>query len=472
MMPARCDDPRPNIIWIMSDDLSWGDLGCYGQRRIETPHIDALAAGGTRFTGCCCGAPICAPSRSTLMQGLHSGHATVRANMIEGYRHSLQPGDITVAEALHAAGYATGLFGKWGLAVQDQPGLPRHKGFEEFCGYLNQRKAHSYYPPYLWHNRRRVPLPQNVGHDHRSPNDYDEAGRIIPNGVDDPGAAKYSFDLYARKARRFLRDHRDEPFFLYLAYTIPHGVYEVPELGRYRDRDWPLTHRVLAAMISRLDDEVGRLMELLRELGIDERTLVFFVSDNGYSVDGAAENPSFDEVFDHRGPWKGGKGTLHQGGLRVPAIARWPGHVPAGVTSEHVWGFRDLMPTAAELAGAEAPQNDGVSLVPTLLGRHDEQQEHEHLYWEFGHAQAVRIDRWWVYRHHPDSPVEVYDAIDDPGETQDLASEKPELAKRGREIFAEEHVPTPYFPSPGETPEDWAERRRRAGAELDNNVDR
>ncbi|MDO8682072.1 MAG: arylsulfatase [Armatimonadota bacterium] len=467
---------KPNIIWIMADDLSWGDLGCYGQELIATPNIDRLAAEGVRFTSCYSGSTVCAPSRSCLMQGLHSGHTSVRENFVQFepglfYRPSLTSEDVTVAQVLSNAGYATGLFGKWGLSLQDQPGAPNDKGFDEFLGYLNQRHAHSYYPPFLWHNRERIDLPENTGYKHLQPSEYDENGRIIPNGVADPKAARHAFELYAERSLDFVRAHHNEPFFLYLAYTMPHGVQAIPELGEYKDRPWPLKHKIHAAMVSRMDSAVGELMSLLQELEIDDNTLVFFVSDNGYSLVNAAKNPTFDEVFDHSGPWNGGKGRLNQGGVRVPAIARWPGRIPAGVVSEQVWAFWDFLPTAAEVAGAEIPSKcDGVSILPALLG--ESQRQHEYLYWEFNAGQAARIGRWWVHREHPDKPVQVFDADNDPQETRDLAAEMPDIVRQAETIFREAHIPNPQNPSPGEPLEQWLARSKRAGVVLEENVDR
>ena len=466
---------KPNIIWIMADDLSWGDLGCYGQKLIATPNIDRLAAEGMRFISCYSGSTVCAPSRSCLMQGLHTGHASVRDNMVafDGgmYRPCLMPEDVTVAQVLRGAGYKCGLFGKWGLSVPGQPGLPNDKGFDEFFGYLNQRHAHSYYPPFLYHNRERVNLPDNVGHNHLAPNEYDREGRIIPNGCAGPNP-QYAFDLYAARSLDFVRRYAGEPFFLYLAYTIPHGVHEVPELGIYKDRPWPLVHRVFAAMVTRMDTAVGELVSLLQELGIDENTLIFFASDNGYSLSGAASNPSLDEVFNHRGPFKGDKGGLDQGGVRVPAIAWWPGRIPSGVVSDQIWAFWDFLPTAAEAAGAEVPLNcDGISILPTLLGERFRQPQRDYLYWEFGNQQAARIGPWWTCRRRPSDAVQVYDADADPQQEHDLAAEKPEIVRRAERIFREAHVPNPQSPSPGETYDQWSARRERAGLVLENNVD-
>lgn len=466
---------KPNIIWIMADDMSWGDLGCFGQEKIKTPHVDALAAGGVRFTQCYSGSTVCAPSRSSLMQGLHQGHATVRGNMVGTevgiYRHSLQPGDITVAQVLKDAGYATGLFGKWGLSLSDQPGIPNNMGFDSFFGYLNQRKAHNYYPEYLWRNREKVEFPQHRGHNHKEPNQYDEDGRIIVNGVKDQSTVHYSFDLYAEESLQFVRANYKRPFFLYLPYTPPHPVLEVPELGDYAHLDWPsLNHKIWAAVITRMDRAVGELMDLLKELGIYEKTLVFFTSDNGYSK--GKRDSSYDDFFHHRGPWRGAKGDLGQGGLRVPTIAHWPERIKAGGTSDLVWAFWDFLPTAAEAAGVSPPEGiDGISILPTLIGEPHRQKKHDYLYAEYRDEQAIRLDKWYVYREHPDHPIEVYDALDDPGQSRNLSDAEPKVVKEAEAIFKEAHTPTPYFPAPGESREEWEKRLREKGISLPNNVD-
>lgn len=464
---------KPNIIWIMSDDLSWGDLGCYGQDKIKTPNIDALAAGGMKFNQCYSGSTVCAPSRSSLMQGLHQGHASVRNNYIDGYRHSLQESDVTVAHVLKNAGYATGLFGKWGLSLSDQPGIPNNMGFDEFFGYLNQRKAHSYYPEYLWHNREKVPFPGNRGHKHRAQHQYDQNGHIIVNGVPDQNAVQYSFDLYAEKSLEFVRANHEQPFFLYLAYTPPHGALEVPELGEYADLDWPSDlHKVWAAMITRMDREVGRLVSLLKELNVYENTLIFFVSDNGYSAAAYTKEVPFEDFFGHRGPWKGKKGDLHQGGLRVPAIAHWPGMIEPGSTSDHVWAFWDFLPTAAEAASAPGTQDtDGISILPTLLGEPDKQEQHEYLYWEYWDEQSLRLGPWYAYKPHPDRPIELYDADNDPGETTDLAADNPDVVNQVEDALSEAHKPTPYCPRPGQTLEQWKANMDALGIKLPTNID-
>jgi len=466
------DEKRPNIIWIMADDMSWGDLGCYGSDKILTPNMDRLAEEGMRFTSCYAGSTVCAPSRSSLMQGLHQGHATVRNNSAPGgYRHNLQPDDVTVADMLQGAGYRCGLFGKWGLAVEDQTGRPNEKGFDEFCGYLNQRHAHNYYPPYLFRNTDRIEFPQHAGHDHKAPNEYDAQGSITPNGMAEPDKARYSFDVYAEAAESWIRENADGPFFAYLAYTIPHQAFEVPSLEPYTDRDWPLLQKIYAAMVTRMDTAIGRVLRVLEETGRDEDTLIFLTSDNGYSHRGVGEDPTLDEFFAHHGPYKGEKGNLYQGGVRVPTVARWPAAIEAGRVCNDPWAYWDLMPTAAELSGADCPPTDGVSIAPILRGEPYPLADRPPLYWEHGNAQAVRLRQWWAYRPHPEEAVELYDADRDPLQEADRAAELPEVVAEVEEIMADSHEENVYFPAPGQTREEWEAELARRGIELPVNID-
>ena len=425
----------PNIVFILADDLGWGDLGCFGQERIQTPNLDRMAEEGLRFTHFYAGSTVCAPSRACLMTGLHTGHARVRGNA----RVPLEPEDVTVAEVLRGAGYRTALVGKWGLGEPETTGVPLEQGFESFYGYLNQRHAHDYYPNYLWRDGEKEPLEGNVS----------EGGVASER-------AKYSHDLFTAEALRFLRESAKRPFFLYLAYTIPHANnergaaegngMEVPDLGPYADRDWPEPQKAHAAMITRLDRDVGRVLDLLVELGIDERTLVLFSSDNGTHREGGAR-PDF---FESSGPLRGHKRSLHDGGIRVPTIARMPGRVPAGAVCEVPLAFWDFLPTAAELAGVSAPPDlDGISFVPALEGR--EQPAHEHLYWEFherGFSQALRVGDWKVVRKAPDAPLELYDLSRDPGEERDLAAEHPEQIERARALLSKARTPSEHWPAP------------------------
>ena len=343
--------PHPNIVFIMADDLGYGDLGCYGQKVIQTPNIDRLAGEGMRFTSCYAGSTVCAPSRCALMTGLHTGHARVRSNA----RVPLEPDDVTVAEVLKSAGYATGIVGKWGLGEPETTGIPTQQGFDTWFGYLNQAHAHNYYPDYLWRNEERVPL---------------------DNVVEDGVASKkvtYSADRFEHEALDFLEQHQEDRFFLYYAATLPHANneagkqgMEVPSDQPYADRDWPQAQKNHAAMITYLDKQVGTLLDKLAELGLEKNTIVFFTSDNGPHREGGAD-PQF---FHSSGPLRGFKRALYEGGIRVPMIVRYPGKIRAGSTNDTPWAFWDVLPTLAELAGGEAPAAiDGISMVPTPPGR-------------------------------------------------------------------------------------------------------
>jgi len=423
---------QPNIIYIMADDLGYADLGCYGQKEIQTPNLDRLAAGGMRFTQCYAGSTVCAPSRSVLMTGQHTGHTRVRGNFgkVGGTlvldnggpqrRVPLEAEDVTVAEVLKQAGYVTGITGKWGLGEPATTGLPNRQGFDEWFGYLNQRRAHTYYPPYLWRNEEKVTLQGN------------QNGR----------RKEYSHDMFTDFALDFVTRHRSRPFFLYLAYTVPHARYEIPSTEPYTGKPWPDDAKVHAAMITRMDRDIGRLMALLKELDIDRRTIVFFCSDNG-----AAKR--WEGVFDSCGPLRGHKGDLYEGGLRTPMIARWPGRVPAGKTSEAVWYFADVLPTLAELAGARPPDGiDGISVVPTLLGKKQATAD-RYLYWEFPGGtlrQAVRWRHFKALRSAPDKPLELYNLAQDIAEQQNVAAEHPEVVARIERYLATARTDSPNWP--------------------------
>lgn len=420
---------RPNIIFVMADDLGYGDLGCYGQERIQTPRLDRMAAEGVRFTQCYAGSTVCAPSRCCLMTGFHTGHARVRGNQ----RIPLQPEDVTVAEVLERAGYKTGIIGKWGLGEPDTTGIPNRQGFDYWFGYLNQRHAHNYWPDHLWKNTEKFPL----------------EGNVVKNGVASQ-RVHYSHDLFAEDALEFVERHAEDPFFLYLAYTIPHANneagakgMEVPSDKPYQDETWPQAQKNHAAMITRLDRDMGRLFEQLERLGIDEKTIVFFTSDNGPHKEGGAD-PAF---FNSSGPLRGYKRALYEGGIRVPMIVRWPGQLEAGRGSDQVWAFWDVLPTAAELAGVDAPDNiDGISMAPALFGR--PQKSHEFLYWEFherGSKQAVRMGDWKAVRK-VGKPLELYDLGQDIGETDNLAADHPAIVARVESYLATARTENPHWP--------------------------
>jgi arylsulfatase A-like enzyme len=429
----------PNIIFILADDLGYGDLGCYGQKRIQTPNLDQMAREGTRFTQVYAGSTVCAPSRAVLMTGQHSGHTRIRGNA----RHPLLPEDVTVAEVLKTAGYQTGLIGKWGLGEAGSTGIPNRQGFDYFFGYLNQRHAHNYYPSFLWRNETKVPMRNTV------PNEDKEGSGVADQRLE------YSHDLFAEEALSFLERNRSSRFFLYLTFTIPHANneakdkgMEVPELGRYADKDWPEVQKGHAAMISRLDRDVGRVLTRLKRLGLDEQTIVFFSSDNGPHREGGTD-PEFN---DSNGLLRGIKRDLYEGGIRVPMIVRWPGRVPVGKVSDQVWYFADFLPTAAELAGMKVKHAiDGISFLPAILGNKKKQKPHEYLYWEFYEkptAQAVRMGNWKGVAIPFGGEVELYDLENDPGEQHNVAAQHPAIATKIRSIMKKAHMPSPLWKLP------------------------
>ncbi|HEX3659134.1 MAG TPA: arylsulfatase [Pirellulales bacterium] len=434
---AECAESarRPNIVLILADDLGYGDLGCYGQKLVKTPNLDRLAAEGVRFTDAYAGSTVCAPSRCALMTGLTTGHGRVRGNALV----PLRPQDTTVAEVLHRAGYATGIVGKWGLGEAGSTGTPNLKGFDSWFGYLDQKHAHNYYPEYLWQNDHLVPI----------------TGNVAPHGVATQ-RAQYSHDLFAAQALDFLDYHRQDPFFLYLAFTLPHANneardrgMEVPSDAPYSDDDWPQAQRNHAAMITRLDAAVGRLLARLDKLGLADDTIVFFSSDNGPHREGGAD-PAF---FHSSGPLKGYKRSMHDGGIRVPTIVRWPGRIEAGRVDAFPWAFWDFLPTAAELSGAAVPPKlDGISILPELLGAARAgrpQQPHEYLYWEFyegGFQQALRMGHWKAVRSKLGGPIELYDLATDLGESHDIAAEHPDVIAKIDKLLAAAHTDSPDFP--------------------------
>lgn len=419
---------RPNVVFILADDLGYGDLGCYGQGRIRTPRLDAMAREGTRFTQVYSGATVCAPSRCVLMTGSHTGHARVRGNAGQAnpMAQSLRVDDVTVATVLKRAGYRTGLIGKWGLGdvTTAEPGLPERHGFEYTFGYLNQHHAHNHYPEFLWRNGERVTLRNVVTNNPGVPG---SGAGVASVRVD------YASDLFAGEALKFIRERRGEPFFLYLALTTPHANneagkrgMEVPEWGEYAGLDWPEPQKGHAAMITRMDRDAGRVLDLLRELGLEKDTLVVFTSDNGPHREGG-NDPGFNRSS---GGLRGIKRDHYEGGIRVPMIVRWPGQVPAGRVDPTVWWFADVLPTLAELGGGELPAGvDGQSVVSVLKGRAQPELAERFLYWEFhegGFKQAGRWKDWKIVRNRRGGASELYDLSRDPSETNNLAAMHPE----------------------------------------------
>jgi arylsulfatase A-like enzyme len=429
---------RPNIIFIMADDLGYTELGSYGQTLIQTPSLDEMAREGLRFTSVYSGSQVCAPCRSVLMTGLHTGHTRVRQNSGSqggdpdemtgrGHRIPLEDGDFTVAEMLKEAGYVTGITGKWGLGEAGSSGEPNRQGFDEFYGFLNQNHAVFYYTDYLWRDGRRDSIPENR------------------NGREEV----YVHDLFTSNAIDFIRRHREEPFFLYLAYTIPHFNLEVPELEPYTlETDWSESQKILASMITRMDRDVGRIREELRRLELEENTLVFFTSDNGPAI--GRRVPGRDSLFNSNSPFKGAKGDLDEGGIRVPMIVSWPGKVPAGKVSGQPWYFADIMPTLAEVSGSGVPENtDGISVLPLL-----EDETHvlpeRYMYWENPRSkidQTVRYGKWNIRRLGGEGePIALYNLEEDPGQETDLASAHPDLVARFETYLKSARTDSPYWP--------------------------
>ena len=439
---ATAGSRQPNIVYILVDDMGFGDLGLTGQTNFETPRIDAMARGGLLFTDAYAGSTVCAPSRAALLAGQHTGHLWQRGNA-GAIQFREDPHDITVATLLRDEGYETALIGKSGLSCNsDDGGLPNRKGFDHFVGLTSHRRAHRHYPEWIWRNGTRLDLPGNHG----------ETG------------ARYASEVFTDEAVRWIEDRRgDAPFFLHLALTPPHADLIAPDAymlayegrfdetpnttGGYHKQQTPKA--AYAAMMAFNDAAVGRVLDALERAGLSERTIVFFTSDNGPSSEGGKRA----DEFDSNGPYRGQKRDLHEGGIRLPLIAYWPGTIEPDRTSDLPTAMWDFLPTAVELAGGTAPAwTDGISIVPTLLGDEDGQRRHEYLYWEFyeqGGRQAVRLDQWKGVRQNvlgnDDAPIELYRLDEDPGETRDIAREHPEVVRRIREIMAEAHEPSPVF---------------------------
>ena len=473
----------PNIVYILADDLGYAELGCYGQQKIRTPHIDQLAAEGIRFTQHYCGNAVCAPSRCVLMTGKHPGHAFIRSNrsvwppddVKDKYgmefpgQQPIPDAELTIGELLKQKGYATAAIGKWGLGHFGTTGDPNQQGFDLFFGYNCQAHAHSYYPGHLWRNGQKVKLandPPVPGHaklpETADPND--------PMSYEPFKGQDYAPDRMIKVAEQFIRDNKSGPFFLYLPSVIPHVALHIPDeelkpyLGKWDETPFvgngytphQTPRAAYAAMISRLDKHVGRIVSLLDELGLRDNTLVLFSSDNGTThLDKEVDYKFFESV----GPLRGLKGSLYEGGIRVPMIARWPGKIKPSSTTDHVSAFWDVMPTLAEVAGVDPPkQIDGISFLPTLLDRPEQQQQREFLYWEFtgyGGQQALRLGDWKAVRQNmlrPKNPeplkIELYNLKHDIGESRDVGAEHPEIVARMRQIMQAEHVPSELFAMP------------------------
>jgi arylsulfatase A len=440
---------QPNIVLVMADDLGWKELGSYGQKKIRTPHLDQMAQEGMRFTQFYTGAPVCAPARCNLMTGKHGGHAYIRTN-VEIKSNEYKLGDVTIyggqtplatkepilAEILKAIGYATGCFGKWGLGAAGSVGDPLTKGFDRFYGYNCQRHAHNLYPEYLDSNGKPELLEGNTG-----------------------GATgeKYAPQLIADEMLKFVKQHHDGPFFVYYPTVIPHLALQAPQaeinayLGEWEETPYtgksylphPTPRACYAAMITFMDKQMGRLFALLKELGVDDNTIVLFTSDNGTTY----VQPQVDYIFfDSVGPLRSLKGSVYEGGIREPFIARWPGRIPADTVSDHIGVHYDLLATLAEIAGAKVPADtDGISILPELLGKSAQQRNHEFIFWDFagyGGQIAVRMGNWKGVKQkvakNPDTPLELYNLKDDLSETTDVAGQHPDIVKKMEAIIWQE----------------------------------
>ena len=416
----------PNIIFVFADDLGYGDLGCFGQQQIKTPNLDALARQGMKLTSFYAGCTVCRPSRLTLWTGMHTGHTAIDSNA--GY--VFQPSDATVAELLRDAGYVTGGVGKWAMGGPGTMGTPNKNGFDFWMGYLDQGEAHNYYPTHLWRNETEFPLAGNVIGDY--PNGR---GRVASQRV------TYAHDVMTDQMLEFIDAHHTKPFLCHVHWTIPHANneggrvtgngMEVPDYGIYVDRDWPDVEKGQAAMITRMDRDVGRLVAKLRELKIDNNTLVMFTSDNGPHSEGGHRH----EYFDANGPLRGFKRDLYEGGIRVPTIAWWPGRIKPGMTSDEPLATYDWLPTACELAGVSPPQRiDGISFLPTLLGK--PQTRHETLFWSYGAKKAVRKGNWKAVIPGKGKPLELYKLSKDIGEAANVAGKNPDVVAEMKTIIA------------------------------------
>lgn len=455
---------KPNVIYIYADDMGYGELGSYGQQKIKTPNLDKIAKEGIKFTQHYTGAPVCAPARCILMTGKNSGHSYIRGNYElggfedenEGGQMPLPEGTFTIAKLMKQAGYVTGAIGKWGLGMNNTTGDPNKQGFDYFYGYLCQKQAHNFYPTHLWENGKWDSLKNPYIQVHKP------LAKDAPDSAFDYFKGKeYSVTKMAEKTFEFIKENRKKPFFLYLPYTGPHVSLQAPDeavreyIGQFNEQPYRgekgyaatlYPKSTYAAMITYMDKQVGEIMKLLKELGLDENTIVMFSSDNGATFDvGGADINFFNSVAGLRGR----KQDLYEGGIREPFIARWPGKIKQGMVTDHISAQFDLMATLSEMTGVKAWDNDGISFLPTLLGKDNKQKKHEYLYFEFpekGGQVAVRLGNWKGVKSNmkknKNAPWEIYNLLTDEKETTDVASQHPELAKRFEEILKKEHQPS------------------------------
>jgi arylsulfatase A-like enzyme len=419
----------PNLIYIMADDLGYGDLGCFGQKTIKTPNLDKMASEGLRFTSYYAGNTVCRPSRLSLWTGKHMGHTPISSNA----NYHFKPSDITVSELLKSRGYATGGVGKWAMGGIGTTGHPNKNGFDFWFGYLDQGEAHNYYPTHLWKNTEKITLKGNT-----LTREAKDRGRVSKNRV------TYSHDLLTTQAMKFIADHKNTPFLLHVHWTIPHANneggratgdgMEVPDYGIYAKEKWPNTKKGAAAMITRMDQDVGKIIQLIKKLDIQNETMIFFTSDNGPHSEGGHKH----ETFNANGPLRGYKRDLYEGGIRVPGIAYWPNKIKPGTESDQPFAFWDWLPTACELAGITPPTGlDGLSFAPTLLGKLDQQKIHPYLFWKYGSKIAIRKQEWKAVRNSPNKRLELYNLKNDIGETKNLSAQYPDKISELEKLIEE-----------------------------------
>lgn len=465
---VRAQKPsKPNIVFIYADDLGYAELGCYGQTKIRTPNIDRIAREGIRFTNYYTSTPVCAPSRCQLLTGTHAGHSYIRGNFeLGGFPDSTERGQMplpantrTIGTLLQKEGYKTACIGKWGLGMGNSTGNPNQQGFDYFYGYYDQKQAHNYYPTHLWENGKWDTLRNPVIDVHRKldPKTATPADFAYYKGTD------YAIDKMTEKAQKFIRDNQRNPFFLYLPFTIPHASLQAPDaevqqyVGQFEEKPYyggknyastPYPRSTYAAMITYMDKKVGEVMALLKELGLDENTLVVFTSDNGTTFNGGVDPNFFNSV----GGLRGLKMDVYEGGVRMPMVARWPGKIKPGRTTDHVGIHYDVLATLLETAGGKPVESDGISFLPTLLGKEKQQTKHEYVYWEYpekGGQLAIRLGKWKAVkvdiRKNPAARWQLYDLENDRSETTDLAAANPALIARFDAIVKKEHR-TPHIP--------------------------
>lgn len=474
------EEVKPNIIFILADDLSYSDLSCFGQNKFKTPNIDRIAHEGMVFTKSYSAQGECAPSRCGLLTGLHMGHATIRANVSIRGDEYLNYSDFTIAEMLKESNYATAFIGKWGVGLPGSEGEPNRQGFDYSFGFFNQRQAHTYYPTYLYENGKKIDIPENRGYDIKKmydynsrntknlddfANRYDADGNYIAEGIDKPHKAVNSENLFIEKALNFIQTNQTRPFFLYYATQLPHGPVVTDNLGEFKDRkDYPsLKHKEYASMKTRLDNHVGKILDLLKKLNIEDNTIIVFAGDNGYSAWGyfGRKQWDYDEFFKNKGPFFGGKFSIYEGGLRVPTFIKWNRKIKQGSTSDLQIAFWDFLPTFAEIAGnTKKIQTDGISFMPELTGNKGNQKKHKFLYWEYSNFQVALIDIWRIERVHPDSVCKVFDNYSDTYSTNNIAEQHPDIIKQAINIFKQEHTKSKWYQNPGETDEDKSKLKK------------